>query len=60
MIIRSPQAVEKAIFSQTRSWANKNKILSAGLPGVERIAYSVVYRLNKYWEDNPIKEFTLP
>ncbi|MDL1966344.1 MAG: hypothetical protein LWW90_06715, partial [Candidatus Desulfofervidus auxilii] len=24
----------------------------------ERIAYSVVYRLNKYWEDNPIKEFT--
>ena len=24
----------------------------------ERIGYSVVYRLNKYWEDNPIKEFT--
>jgi len=25
------QAVEKVIFSQTRSWANKSKILSAGL-----------------------------
>ena len=33
------QAVEKVIFSQTRSWANKSKILSAGLPEANRIVF---------------------
>ena len=33
------QAVEKVIFSQTRSWANKSKILSAGLPRADRSVF---------------------
>jgi len=33
------QAVEKIIFSQTCSWANKSKILSAGLPEANRIVF---------------------
>ena len=29
--------LKKSFFSQTRPWANKSKILSAGLPGADRI-----------------------
>jgi len=32
LVVQYKQVVEKVIFSQTRSWANKSKILSAGLP----------------------------
>ena len=31
--------LEKSFFSQTRSWANKSKILSAGLPEANRIVF---------------------
>ena len=31
--------LKKSFFSQTRSWANKSKILSAGLPGADRIVF---------------------
>jgi len=33
------QVIEKVIFSQTRPWANKSKILSAGLPETNRIVF---------------------
>ena len=37
--MRFKQAVEKVIFFQTRPWANKSKILSAGLPEANRIVF---------------------
>jgi len=36
---KKEQAVEKVIFSQTCSWANKSKILSADLPGANRSVF---------------------
>jgi len=38
-LIKAQQAVEKVFFSQTRSWANKSKILSAGLPEANMIVF---------------------
>jgi len=37
--MRFKQLVEKVIFSQTHLWANKSKILSAGLPEANRIVF---------------------
>jgi len=31
--------LKKSFFSQTRPWANKSKILSAGLPEANRIVF---------------------
>jgi len=31
--------LKKSFFSQTRPWANKSKILSAGLPGADRSVF---------------------
>ena len=31
--------LKKSFFSQTRSWTNKSKILSAGLPEANRIVF---------------------
>ena len=40
--------LKKSFFSQTRSWANKSKILSADLPGTDRSVFekSIIINLN--------------
>jgi len=40
--------LKKSFFSQTRSWTNKSKILSAGLPGTDRSVFekSIIINLN--------------
>jgi len=40
--------LKKSFFSQTRPWANKSKILSAGLPGADRSVFekSIIINLN--------------
>ena len=54
--IRTTNGIER-IFREVRKRLRPIGVFS-NQASCERIAYSVVYRLNKYWEDNPIKEFT--
>lgn len=54
--IRTTNGIER-IFREVRKRLRPIGVFS-NQPSCERITYSVVYRLNKYWEDNPIKEFT--
>jgi len=54
--IRTTNGIER-IFREVRKRLRPIGVFS-NQASCERIAYSVIYRLNKYWEDNPIKEFT--
>jgi len=38
-VLKFNRLLKKSFFSQTRPWANKSKILSAGLPGADRIVF---------------------
>jgi len=54
--IRTTNGIER-VFREVRKRLRPIGVFS-NQASCERIVYSVVYRLNKYWEDNPIKNFT--
>jgi len=54
--IRTTNGIER-VFREVRKRLRPIGVFSNQV-SCERMVYSVVYCLNKYWEDNPIKNFT--
>ena len=53
--IRTTNGIER-VFREVRKRLRLIGVFS-NQASCERIVYSVIYCLNKYWEDNPIKNF---
>ena len=59
MLSHFSSLLKKSFFSQTRSWTNKSKILSAGLPGADKSVFWKIYNKPKPF-DGIIREICHP